>query len=606
MLSDTMSASSERITKSLDDLSTVKLKGTDYYRKSELQLLLGKGTSRYSDSRFIITHKIDPHEHVYATLVEGKWKIVIVDKNEKKTMKNVLFITKEAAEGIMELEAPKQKRRAARARKASGSKASAKKAPVKKMKGTKMTRIDRPNTKEDSTATDDEDYVVEEDLCEIDEDDCQDVELEEVVARKKPKKVIKARLFSGSSDEVEGKPVVPEKGFAKAPPIIHMDEAEMFRDVDNIVVQVQMRGERDIDQCYYLASDIETGYGIERIESLMLDKKSYYCYGEHFEYFMVRKKKVLYLKYFGLTRILYGRNNPNIEKYIRWANNVLFTVRHGTAEAKRRLASELIGIDPRDILKIYTKKNGKRRKAIPCIYFFLIGENEIADRFGKTLKVGERIFKYGMTIDLAQRIEDHLVTYGNMEGSTFRLVYFKYIDPTKVSEAEKEVKDYFIATKARFTVKKSMLVKGSKGEDELVILHKDNIDAVYAEYDKIAERYQEKITELQRQVGVITSAMQLNTETAKKSHLAILLKTTTKYEKSLKLKDQEWKETIKELREEHKETVKELKEEHKETVKELKEEHKETVKLYKKMLDGEEAKVRALEAELKKLRKKLI
>lgn len=600
-----MTAPTERIAKSLDDLSTVKLRGIHYYRKSELQLLLGNGTTRYSDSRFINTHKIDPHEHVYATLIEGKWKIVIVDKNEKKTMKNVLFITKEAAEGIMELEAPKQKRRAARARKASGSKASVKKGPSKKTstKEPVKTRRVRSN-KEDSTTTDDDDYVIDEDPCENDEDDCQDVEIE-VVTKKKSKKVTKARLFSGSSDEVEGKPVVPEEGFAKAPPIIHMDGTEMFRDVDDNVVQVQMRGERDIDQCYYLASDIETGYGIEKIESLMLDPRSYYCYGEHFEYFMVRKKKVLYLKYFGLTRILYGRNNPNIEKYIRWANNVLFTVRHGTAEAKRRLVSELIGIDPRDILKIYPKKNGKRRKAIPCIYFFLIGENEIADRFGKTLKVGERIFKYGMTIDLAQRIEDHLVTYGNMEGSTFRLVYFKYIDPTKVGEAEKEVKDYFIATKARFTVKKSMLVKGSKGEDELVILHKDNIDAVYAEYDKIAERYQEKITDLQRQVGVITSAMQLNTETAKKSHLEILLRTTTKYEKALKLKDQEWKETVKELKGEHKETVKELKEENKETIKELKEEHKETVKLYKKMLEGEEAKVQALEAELKKLRKKL-
>jgi hypothetical protein len=286
--------------------------------------------------------------------------------------------------------------------------------------------------------------------------------------------------------------VVIKEELKPRPAIIELDENEIYKNDNGEEVEIEVCGKRERKKCYYKAIDIQVGYDTIDIEKLMCDRASRFRRGKHFEYFLCNDEPELYLTFAGVTGILYGGNTESIaECFIDWCDDILFTARHGTADAKRGLAAKIAGVTPEQIIEIYKGV----KKSFPCIYLFLVGDSSFARRLGIKLLRGQRVYKYGMAECLAGRTMDHMGTYGKMKGSTLKLVYFSYVDKKNLQEAENGVKDYF--------QERNMRVKGFKGHRELVIIHDDNIVSAKKRYNEMRDIYHGDTSEFQKEIAVI-------------------------------------------------------------------------------------------------------
>lgn len=306
------------------------------------------------------------------------------------------------------------------------------------------------------------------------------------------------------------KVVVIKEELKPRPAIIELDENEIYKNDNGEEVEIEVCGKRERKKCYYKAIDVQVGYDTVDIEKLMCERTSRFRRGKHFEYFLCNDEPELYLTFSGVTGILYGGNTQSIaECFIDWCDDILFTARHGTEEAKRDLAAKIAGVTPDQILEIYKGV----KKSFPCIYLFLVGDTSFARRLGIKLLRGQRVYKYGMAECLAGRTMDHMGTYGKMKGSTLKLVYFSYVDKKNLQEAENGVKDYF--------QERNMRIEGIKGHPfdswrclgqpselaeghrELVIIHDDNIVSAKKRYNEMRDIYHGDTSEFQKEIAVI-------------------------------------------------------------------------------------------------------
>jgi hypothetical protein len=482
---------------SIKKIDKVIINEKAYYEKKNIEAVLYTGCRTIK--KFIQFNNIQEHEHIRASLKEGVW---VPGRYPYNTRDDKLFVTIDAALEIIKLDEIRHNSKRIGPTNKAVSKA---RTSAKSSKKTKSVHNEEP---------DDDEYVVEEP--DEDEDIDEEVELEVVAKKRKQTKI--------------PKPLVPKRGFVKPPAILHLEQSELFRDIDDEVINIQVRGERDIDECYYLASDVAKGYGIKRIEEKMLDTKGFYRYGDHFVYFMIRKKKVLYLKYPGLTRLLYGANNRNVDKFMRWANKTLFTVAYGTPKAKKALAADLIGMDPRELLEVFKKKNCN----IACIYLFLVGGDAVADTLGQTLKSGNRVYKFGMTKNIAKRISEHLNTYGKMKGATFRLAYFVYVDPDELTVAEGDIRTFFKNSDTKMFIDPlAKKTQNKKDEKELVVFSNTFLDAVKVEYDRTGEIHQGTNTKLRNDVKTIRNVHTSEIARLKVKHLKAISSLEKKHKNEL-------------------------------------------------------------------------
>jgi hypothetical protein len=56
--------------------------------------------------------------------------------------------------------------------------------------------------------------------------------------------------------------------------LIHLEENEMFFDNDGNTIDIEVRGEREFDKCYFRVKDIMDGFGLKKLHSTITDKRS--------------------------------------------------------------------------------------------------------------------------------------------------------------------------------------------------------------------------------------------------------------------------------------------------------------------------------------------
>ena len=179
------------------------------------------------------------------------------------------------------------------------------------------------------------------------------------------------------------------------------------------------------------------------------------------------------------------RRHPIAEKFQRWAVVTLFTVKHGTSEAKETLASNLLGTE---ISSIKSFLSADTRLVFPVIYLFIIGRiGDLRD----DMKIDTKheyddnglVAKFGYTKDLKRRASEHANTFGKFKGAKIYLRCFAYIDPEYLSKAEKELHDYFETEEC--------LVSDNKSYVELVVLNKQFVKStVFDKYKSIGAIYE--------------------------------------------------------------------------------------------------------------------
>lgn len=125
--------------------------------------------------------------------------------------------------------------------------------------------------------------------------------------------------------------ITDDNGIEKAPNIIYLEKHEKFYDNDGNTLDIETRGERNVDHIYFKVKDIMEGFGLNRLNDIITNNKfDGYVENKHYKYFMCEKspciiKKELFLTYIGLLRFLLNIREDrtkelnivnNIKKYI--------------------------------------------------------------------------------------------------------------------------------------------------------------------------------------------------------------------------------------------------------------------------------------------------
>ena len=293
-----------------------------------------------------------------------------------------------------------------------------------------------------------------------------------------------------------------------APPILELTDEEKFHDVDGNIIEIETRGEKQVDKIFFRVKDVMKGFDMPRLNDTLTNKEGGYERGTDYKCFNrvsghinnvsnnstdsnKKSKKSLYLTYDGLMRVLIVSRNKNAKKFSQWAINKLFTIQMGTKEAKEVLGTEILNIK----IENYRAVFGKYSQGFPCIYLLSLGKvSELRETFGISAEInGElTVYKYGFTCDIKRRLGEHNNDYGKLKNINVELELFNYIDLKHTAEAEADIRDIFEAYDNVLDV---------SGRNELVALNTKQFDRIKKEYVRTGREFAGATKELQDEVA---------------------------------------------------------------------------------------------------------
>jgi hypothetical protein len=114
--------------------------------------------------------------------------------------------------------------------------------------------------------------------------------------------------------------ITDDNGIEKAPKIIYLTDNEKFQDNEGNVLEIETRGERNVNNCFFKVKDVSKAFGIENLQNTILDKKTKYKLNIDYKFFMCEKinkdnnkinykticKKELFLMYHGVLRTMFN------------------------------------------------------------------------------------------------------------------------------------------------------------------------------------------------------------------------------------------------------------------------------------------------------------
>lgn len=322
-------------------------------------------------------------------------------------------------------------------------------------------------------------------------------------------KVFISKAFIKSIPELNEKQVniTDDKGIEKAPKLIKLNENEMFKDANGNIIDIETRGEREHDKIYFKVKDVAIGFNMERLKDTLTDKNTKYIENIHYKYFMLNSthvsgsktnkntdakttiNKELFLTYVGMLRILFVSENNKTSHFISWATKTLFTVQLGTTEQKDKLVSQIKGVSYENIQELFSIN----ARSLPCVY--LTAFNTV-EKLRTSMNIDEKyandsiVYKFGLTKSFESRKNGHKSEYKNIDNIDMKLVYYTYIDPLYVSEAETEIKNLLSDYKLDWN-----------NHDEIVVIPYSLNKIVKTIYENIGMKYSGHTSEFNKQIN---------------------------------------------------------------------------------------------------------
>ena len=290
------------------------------------------------------------------------------------------------------------------------------------------------------------------------------------------------------------------KEYEMAPPLLYLDEKEMFRDADGNVLEIETRGTKDRKGIRFNVKDVMVAFQMPNLDTTLRRDhvqyttdhyKVYFIQGKQDEVLSPQIKKAQYLTYKGILRVLFASNSGTAEKFQDWAEDTLFTHQLGSKDAKVKLGTDLLNISP----KTYKAVFDSYASTFPCIYLLRLATvKEVRATFGIAANIADElvVYKYGFTEDLSRRIKEHANGYGKMQGVSIRLCTFHVIDTKYTSDAEGDVREFVETFQKRLNV---------DGHNELVVLTEKEMHFVKKQYASIGTRYAGATAELTAQIA---------------------------------------------------------------------------------------------------------
>lgn len=234
------------------------------------------------------------------------------------------------------------------------------------------------------------------------------------------------------------------------PPLLKLQEGELFKDESNNVVDIQIRGEdRHVDKVFFRGVDVGRMLDIDKIRATLIHENSTFQKDIHYTYFIKEKSDnsgghtiALYLTYWGLAKLLFSSRKNMAIHFQRWAVTTLFTVQMGSHEDKQKLGSDVLGVNIKAIKSFLNTSV----TTTPVVYMFTLGKVKdlratlnIPDSFNDD----DTVVKYGLSKDLKRRSQEHENTYGKLlkdiPCAEMVLKYHVHIDQFYLSDAETDI-----------------------------------------------------------------------------------------------------------------------------------------------------------------------
>jgi hypothetical protein len=326
------------------------------------------------------------------------------------------------------------------------------------------------------------------------------------------------------------------KDIIEEPELVHLEDNEMFLNENGEPMDIEVRGEKTLKGVYFKAYDLGKAFDYSRINDMILHHASGHVYGEHYIYFYSRTSpvnnvgrsnqsgvqnndnKVLYLTYMGVLKVLFSARGNKAERFQEWVTSILFTMQMGVQDDKDALAAEALNVDQATITQIFRKS----ARAIPCVYLFEVGTvGNMRQHFqlDEYKNDEDKVYKYGMSSNMARRANEHSKTYGKLKDNSFGLNVFSYIDVLLMSNVETKLKHSF----------ENMCIRVNDPKDvELVVIKKEKLPFIKELFNDIYICCSGNNTDLIRQM----QEMQHNHQMEKKDHetAMCLLKSDHKFE----------------------------------------------------------------------------
>lgn len=289
--------------------------------------------------------------------------------------------------------------------------------------------------------------------------------------------------------------------YEQVPPIIELEEAEKFRDCYGNILKIETRGERNRHKIYFKVKDVMIAFCMPNLDNTLRREITQYKSNVHYTIFFIRSKrdeilsdtikKVQYLTYKGLLRVLFASNTTYAEQFQDWAEDKLFTIQMGQKEDKIKLGTDILNISPKTYKAVFNTYANK----FPCIYLLQLGRvDDLRQTFNISNDIdnNHQVYKYGFTEDLSRRIGEHEAKYGKLLNVSIKLSTFHLIDTKYTSEAEGDIRELVNTFQKKLNV---------DGFNELIILNEKELGFVKKQYSYIGNNYAGATAELQKQIA---------------------------------------------------------------------------------------------------------
>lgn len=283
--------------------------------------------------------------------------------------------------------------------------------------------------------------------------------------------------------------------YEEAPPILELENEEKFKDKNGKIIEIEVRGERKHNKCYFKVKDVSIGFEMSNLNKVLLNSNTIYELDLHYKIFTVKKsdnveltssKKSLYLTYNGMLKVLFSSRSGNAESFQNWATEKLFTIQIGTQEQKDKLTAELLGVYPQTIKDVFKTNSSKT----PCVYLYLIGDAKklIDTKYNEN----ELLCKFGCTDDLPRRCNEHDKLFSKEFNSKIELICFSIIEAKYIFQAESNIHQYFKANLIEY-----------KNMKELIVINKKDLHSIKEHYSMIQNSYIGRYEEMYNKISVL-------------------------------------------------------------------------------------------------------
>ncbi|MGL5961853.1 MAG: BRO family protein [Cetobacterium sp.] len=264
------------------------------------------------------------------------------------------------------------------------------------------------------------------------------------------------------------------KKYREAPDLLKLQDREKFRDNEDNIFEVEIRGVRNEDQIFFKGKDIERVFEMDNL----VDNISYsYTKDEDYEIFLLAQYHIVYgvgpveksqprriqsvfFTYNGLLKVIFNSRSGVAYKFRKWATKIIYTAHLGTDEQRVEQALNIAGVNASLVKQVFDT----------CV---------------------TRV-PFGKTKSLHRRLMEHVKEYGGLECCELKLSQWSPIKETLISKAETQLSHYFRDKKIVF-----------RKHVEIVILSRNDMVGVKGQYLDVYTKF-----------GIVNDMLAISKETA--------------------------------------------------------------------------------------------